>query len=127
MVKNDAGTDSLTSAVLKYSNQSTASFTCAIGAKMPTVGVIYGTKGTITLLDFQLAQTAEVKLYDGESYTIEMPVEINGFEYQILDAMESIRQGKVESSAMHRDKTLGMLDVMDKIRKQQHLKYLGEK
>ena len=47
--------------------------------------VITGTKGSIFLPDFQHAVKMTVQSLDKEAWDVELPVEINGFEYEIRE------------------------------------------
>ena len=91
----DVGTDDFSVIHLHYSQENgqgaEAVVTTAIGLDIQRKAAVIGTKGSIYLDDFQKAETMTVSLSDGEEYEIEIPFEVNGFEYQIRDASNCIR------------------------------------
>lgn len=114
---SEFGTDDFSVLLLRYPGGRTAVLTAAIGIAMPTEGVVYGEKGCIRLPNYQQAQTLTVTLYDGRSYTIEMPFEHNGFEYQIREAQRCISQGLCSSDRLTPEDTLAVLREMEAVLK----------
>ena len=85
---------------------------------MPVFGGIYGTKGHIDVPEFKNPQKVTVCV-DGEApYEIERPFEVNGFEYEIREAMTCVREGKLESSIMTPEQSIATMAIMDEIRRQ---------
>lgn len=115
---NEFGTDDFETMIFEYENGTTAALTVSIGMKFAKEGIIYGTKGSIRLPDFQMAQKMYVDSYDGTSEEIDIPFEINGFEYQIREAISCIENGKVLSSIQTPENTIAVMEIMDALRKQ---------
>jgi predicted dehydrogenase len=85
-VRMDAfGTDEFSAILLEYPGGRSATVATAIGVDMPRNAAVFGTKGEITLPDFQAAQEMTVRLYAGAARTVSIPFEINGFEYEIRE------------------------------------------
>lgn len=126
LVMNNAGTDAIDAMILRKGN-AVAQLTTAIGAATPVLGGIYGTKGHIDVPEFKNPQ-AVIVCIDGEApYTIERPFEVNGFEYEIREAMACVREGKICSSVMTPEQSVKTMAIMDEIRRQNGLVFPFEK
>lgn len=64
-----------------------------------------------------------VSLSDGEEYEIEIPFEINGFEYQIREASNCIREGRTHSGIYTPQMSLQTLSLIDDIRAGWNMKF----
>ena len=126
LVMNDQGTDA-TDAILLRRGRAVAQLTCAIGSYIPLHGAVYGTKGYIDVPDFKNPQ--RVTLYvDGEMpVTVERPFEVNGFEYEIREAMNCVREGEKECALMTAEQSVNVMRIMDEIRRQNGLRFPFEK
>ena len=120
---NAYGTDEFSSILLQYSEGKSALVTTSIGIPMERTAVIYGTAGNIIIEDHQFLQRFIVKPNGREPYTIEIPFEVNGFEYQILETEKCIRAGIMESMIYPKEDILDSMKLMDKIRKSWNLKF----
>jgi len=122
LVMNGAGTDAVDAMILRKGN-AVAQLTTAIGAQMTVFGGIYGTRGHIDVPEFKNPQRVTVCV-DGEApYTIERPFEINGFEYEIREAVSCVREGRLESAVMTPEQSVATMAIMDEIRRQNGLKF----
>jgi len=122
----DQGTDDLASVLLSYQGGSTASLTSSIGARMPVEGVIFGSKGLIHLPNYQVATTMTLQPQDGEPIEYNMPFEINGFEYQVREFTKCVEQGLLESSKLSPEFSVGIIQILDDIRKANGLRFSFE-
>ena len=120
---NEFGTDDFETMIFEYDNGKTATMTVSIGMKINKEGCIYGTKGCIYLPDFQKADKMSIEYHDGTSEEIDMPMEINGFEYQIRETMKCIENGNSTSDIQTPDNTIAVLEIMDSLRKQWQLEF----
>ncbi len=127
----DVGTDDFSVIHLHYSQENgqgaEAVATTAIGLDIQRKAAVIGTKGSIYLDDFQKAETMTVSLSDGEEYEIEIPFEINGFEYQIREASNCIREGRTHSGIYTPQMSLQTLSLIDDIRASWNMKFPFEK
>lgn len=123
---NEYGTDDFSTILLRYPGGRSACVTTSIGMDMPRRAVVYGTKGSICLDDFQHAEKLHVKLADGTEDTIELPEEINGFEYQIREAERCVKAGMTTSDVLKKSDTLEILELMDQIRKSWGMRFACE-
>ena len=62
----------------------------------------------------------------GKEEVVEAPYEGNGYQFQALETMRCIRDGKIESDVMPHDETIAIMRTMDQIRAQWDLKYPTE-
>lgn len=123
---NEYGTDDLSSILLEYPEGKTASVTTSIGINMPREAVIYGTKGSVWLPDYQHAQMMRVRPYEGEETEISMPFDINGFEYQIREVSRCVAAGRNTSDVLRKEDSLLVLQLMDEIRTSWGMKFSFE-
>jgi len=61
-----------------------------------------------------------------ESRTLTLSYQGNGYHYQAVEAMNCLRQGKIESSIMPLDETLAIMQTLDMIRSQWQFQYPNE-
>jgi len=52
---------------------------------------------------------------DGKEEVIDLPFEINGFEYQIEEVSNCIREGKLESKVMSWQDSIEVMKIMDEV------------
>lgn len=124
---SEYGTDDFSSILLTYPGGKTASVTTAIGFNMAREGVIYGTEGSIYLPDYQMAQKLTVKPKTGDAYEVEMPFEINGFEYQIREVSRCVKAGLSTSDVLKAEDSIAVLELMDEIRSSWNMKFSWER
>ena len=122
LVMNPQGTDA-TDAILLRRGGTVAQLTCAIGSYIPLTASIYGTKGHIDVSDFKNPQNAILHVDGEEPVEIRRPFEINGFEYEIREAMACVSEGRLESSLMTAQQSIAVMRIMDEIRRQNALRF----
>ena len=122
LVMNGAGTVAIVAIFLRKGN-AVACLTCAIGAQMPTMGAVYGSKGRIEIPEFKNPQQVTVCIDGQAPYTISRPFEVNGFEYEIREAMACVAAGKTQSSVVTRAQTIAVMEIMDQVRAQTSLTF----
>lgn len=120
---NEYGTDDFSSILLSYPGGKTACVTTSIGISIEKYAIIYGTAGSISLDDFQHATKLYVKPAGKEPYTVELPEEINGFEYQIREVERCVNSGMTTSDILKPEDTLDILGLMDDIRASWDMKF----
>ena len=113
---NEWGTDSFSAIQLAYPGGRTAHTIQTIGMQIDREARLFGEAGSIVLPDFQLAQTMTVQPTGREPYTIQMPVDINGFEYEIREFSRLTEEDLSESPLCPRKDTLSVQGLMDEIR-----------
>lgn len=120
------GVDEQTAIVLKYNGGQMALLYCSIRTKNFKEAKIIGTSGSIYIPDFWHATRAVLKVSGEEDKQIEIPLKGNGFNFEAVEVMKCIREGKIESEIMPLDENLSIIKIMDQVRNQIGLKYPGE-
>ncbi len=124
--KDEYGTDDFSAILLEYPDGRSAAVATSIGMVMHRNATIFGSKGEITLPDFQMAQTMTIQHNDGTARTVEMPFDINGFEYEIREVNRCVKLGMNTSDILREQDTLTVLTTMDAIRESWDLRFPGE-
>ena len=127
-VKN--GIDEWNTVSLSFTDGTTARLESSVtteSASNSKDAYLYGTEGYIKLPLFWMAQEAQLFLYSDNSAKqvekIERPFLVNGYEYEIEEAVRCIRQGCIETPLHTHDDTLAICKVLDECRKQWGLSY----
>ena len=95
--------------------------------------IIFGSKGFIASYDFNRQEKAEIHIYKDEDRKndlveeIKVPFDVNGFEYQVIDATECIINGKIQSDIHSFEHSVAICEMMDIIRNDWGFKYPFEK
>jgi predicted dehydrogenase len=115
----DLNVDGNVFANMHYASGRYAQFTCSMLSQTSNTMRIVGTEGYVNLpACFWDTDSAAIYRDDKLIQSIDIPHPINGFEYQIEESMKCIEQNMQCSDVMsHRD-SIGVLSVMDNIRKQ---------
>ena len=119
----ETGVDEQAAVLLGYDAGQIASLSCAITTRTSQDARIFGTKGAIHIPNFSRATSATLEVLGEEPLQIEIPFTDNGFEYQVLEVMNCLRAGKLESGVMPLDESLSIVKTMDTVREQWGLKY----
>ncbi|WP_269532135.1 Gfo/Idh/MocA family protein [Chitinimonas sp. BJYL2] len=118
------GVDERISAQLRFADGCHAQFVCAFDAIGDNSLRLIGDGGYIVVPEmFWQGTRASLHVAGCGAEQVEAPFEINGFEYEIREAMRCIRAGLIESPIMSHAETLAMLRWMDAIRERVGVKY----
>lgn len=124
----DTGVDGQETITLFYKDGRMAVLTHGIYARSDRKGIIYGDKGYIVVENINNPQS--ISVFDTEDnllQRIDVPEQISGYEYQITESMEAIRNHKTESTSMPLSDSVYVMEVMDNIRQKWGLKYPQER
>lgn len=121
---NEFNTDEYSKIELLYKNNIKATLTTTIGENLKREAYINGTKGKIYIPDFQ--QNQEFVLITDESKTYSYPFEINGFEYQIKEAIDSINNNRNESIIYPASVSIRLMKLLYDIRMSWGMKFIYE-
>jgi dihydrodiol dehydrogenase / D-xylose 1-dehydrogenase (NADP) len=117
------GVDEQSTMTLGYKNGALAILFSAVQTVTPKSALIIGTKGTIEIQPaFFRSKGASIITPEG-TQKFDLPYESDGKQYQAMEAMKCIREGKTESPIMPWNETIKIMETMDEIRKQIGLKY----
>ena len=123
-VMSEKGVDMANSMVLTFENDVMAVLHSNMRSPMRGEGVIYGKKGRIVVRGMNCIQ--DIAVYDKDGQVVECqkaPEMINGYEYEVLDCMKAMAEGKCECENMPHSDTLRMMELLDTIRGQWGLKF----
>ncbi|HZJ78556.1 MAG TPA: Gfo/Idh/MocA family oxidoreductase [Clostridia bacterium] len=109
--------------LLKYENGAIASLSSGITLSKPNEGYLFGENGYVYMRRFYAPQEIEVHISGEETKTIKCPYIGNGFEEQIIEVSECLRQGKKESDFIPHSQSRYITEQMDLIRSQIGVKY----
>ena len=124
--------DAWNSVNLTFKNGVTTHFESSCDMASPSTthdAVIYGTKGFISSKLFFLQQRAEIYAYKPEGNenelveVVEEKFDVNGFEYELIEANECILKGKIESDVHSFQRSIDLCQVMDQLRNDWGFKY----
>jgi predicted dehydrogenase len=122
-----SGVDQRIAATQIFPGDISAQFVCGFDGCADNGLRLHGERGTITLPEpFWGATEAWLASGRGEGARTERitaPYRINGFEYEIEEAMRCIRAGLIESPQLPHEETLAVLAWMDEIRARLGVRY----
>lgn len=120
----DAGVDGENGMLLLYQDGRMAVLNSGIHGKSDSQGVFYGTTGCMVVENINNPE--EIKIYDKDRNLlrrVEVPEQISGYEYEITETINCIREGKLECPSMPHAETLKMMRVMDALRAEWGVRY----
>ncbi len=120
------GVDEQSAYLFGYDQGRFAQLSSAVTTKTKVQAHIHGTKGMIKLHSpFFYSTRADVIVGD-QTQTIEIPLDCNGYEYQARHVNRCLRDQKLQSDIMSLDETLEIMQTIDRVRADWHLKYPNE-
>lgn len=123
---NIDGVDGHIAMLLQYKNGCLATLSSAIIARKPASGYIFGSDGYIYLPNFYGANDLYVCSGLGDEKYIKKASIGDGFEEEIYEVCDCIRNGKTESDILPLSETISVLKQMDYIRKENGIRYTFE-
>jgi predicted dehydrogenase len=116
-LKNDEGVDLQLQALLDFGDGRMSQFVCGWFIDGPNEFLILGERGHIVVHGgFWEATRATLHVRGEPAQTVEAPFRINGFEYEIEEAMRCIRAGLGESPLLPLAESLAVVELMDAMR-----------
>ncbi len=123
-VMSPEGVDWTNSVTLTFDGGELAVLHSTMLSPTDRLGVIYGDKGYIEVVNINNCEAIYVYNAKRERITsYKVPEQINGYEYEVLSCMKAIREGKVECDEMPHSETLRVMQLLDTIRAKWGLKY----
>ena len=118
---NKYGTDEYSKINLYYDNNINIEVIETLTEVINREAFIEGTKGSIFIPNFHQNEKIIVKTDKEEIYNF--PFEINGFEYQIKEAIKCIKEGKSESSIYPHKASIRLMKLLYDIRMSWNMKF----
>ncbi|MBC8570729.1 Gfo/Idh/MocA family protein [Zongyangia hominis] len=122
----DTGVDEQNAILTQYPSGGIGCLQSAVTADIPNDAQIIATKARVDIPEFWHAETAYVFPKEGQPYEIHLPFMKNGYEYEAMEVMDCLRQGKVESDILPWSHTLQIMELLDRCREQWGLQYPQE-
>jgi dihydrodiol dehydrogenase / D-xylose 1-dehydrogenase (NADP) len=113
----NTGVDESASISLSYENGKQAQLYGAINLQTRREANIIGTKGRICVERFSNADSATI-IVNGEEQQIHLPFDINGFEYQIREVVNCLKDEKLQSDIMSWQDSIDIMGIIDCIKGQ---------
>ena len=123
----EAGVDAMETITIFYKDGRMAVLTHSIYARSDRKGIIHGEKGYIVVENIN--NPGSISVFDDNDQLLahyDVPEQINGYEYEFIEAVECISAGKVESDSMPLEESIFMMEVMDSLRNSWGLVYPQE-
>lgn len=123
----NAGVDGENGMILLYEDGRMAVLNSGIHGKSDSEGVFYGSTGCMVVENINNPES--IKIYDTDRNLIreiKIPEQISGYEYEIMETISCIKDGKLECPSMPHEETLKMMRVMDELRAEWGMKYPDE-
>jgi len=111
---------------MKYENGVISQHTSNLYSHTNNDFIIYGTEGKIIIHDMFIKAERATLVKETKEITVTKEIKASGFEYEIEEAQNCIKAGKLESETMTQADTLANMKLMDDIRKELGLKYTFE-
>ncbi|MDE6406210.1 MAG: Gfo/Idh/MocA family oxidoreductase [Lachnospiraceae bacterium] len=121
------GVDGENGMLLLYEDGRMAVLNSGIHGKSDSQGVFYGSEGCMVVENINNPEA--IKIYDKDRNLvreIKVPDQISGYEYEIMETISCIKEGKLECPSMPHEETLKMMRVMDELRASWGMKYPKE-
>jgi dihydrodiol dehydrogenase / D-xylose 1-dehydrogenase (NADP) len=121
------GVDAQEVMLLEYPGARHAMLSASLEANTTHEAYIYGTRGSIHApRPFYKGQRAALTIHGRKPEEFEEALRLNGFEYQIEEAMRSLAAGETESPILPLEESLRVMRTLDRIRAPWGWKYPTE-
>lgn len=124
----DTGVDAMESITIFFRSGRMAVLTHDIYSRSDRKGIFYGEKGYIIVENINNPQS--ISVYDTEDRLVrrmDVPKQISGYEYEVLECIDAVRSGEKESSSMPLSDSIKVMEIMDQLRGQWGLVYPRER
>ncbi len=120
----DSGVDANNSITLFYKDGKSAVLTDGIFARSDRKGIFYGERGYIVVENINNPRSISV-FDDNDALlkTVDMPLQISGYEYEFAECVKAIEEGKIEASSMPLEESVRVMEIMDAVRRKWGLRY----
>ena len=123
-----SGVDGMETITMFYNDGRMASLNHTIYARSDRKGIFHGEKGYVVVENINNPNA--INVYDDNDRLLvhyDVPEQINGYEYEFIEAVRCIEAGKTESDSMPAAETIRVMEMMDALRKQWGLVYPMER
>jgi predicted dehydrogenase len=117
------GVDHRLEATLELAGGVTSQFVCAFDTCADNTLRILGERGSIVIPQFWQATDATLRVQGKAPITEDRAFRVNGFEYEVEEAVRVIRAGGIESALIPLEESLETLRWMQRIRERVGVRY----
>ena len=124
----DTGVDGAESITIFYKDGKMAVLNHSIYCRSDRKGIIHGDKGYMVVENIN--NPNKIAIYDKDDKLIKevmVPEQISGYEYQVLESMQCLAEGRTESESMPIADSIFVMEIMDGIRAKWGLVYPQER
>ena len=119
-----SGVDGMESITIFYKDGRMAVLNHSMYARSDRKGIFHGDKGYVVVENINNPNAINVYNDNDELLAhYDVPEQINGYEYEFMEAVRCIEAGKTESESMPACETIYVMELMDALRKQWGLVY----
>ncbi|MDD3403336.1 MAG: Gfo/Idh/MocA family oxidoreductase [Hespellia sp.] len=108
--------DYLDSIVLEYKGGRFAHLSCGLGAEKMVSMYLLGSKGRISMQEEFFFQAQRVEVLDFDNHVLASFAGTfikNGYEYEALEVMKCLREGRTESEIVKLDDSIAVMEILD--------------
>lgn len=119
VLKTDTGVDKFNSITVFFENDRLAVLSSGFTSRSDRSGVIFGSKGYAVVENIN--NPRNMKVYDTNDNLlkqIDFSQIATGYEYQVLECAEMLKENKKECPSMPHKETIRIMKIMDSLRKQ---------
>jgi predicted dehydrogenase len=117
------GVDENCGFVFRYKEGQIASLCSSIVAKTGVDAMITGNKGSIQIHSNFFMPSSVSLILDNKIMDITPEYVGNGYNYEAAEAMECLEKGYLESYSMNHEKSIRLMEILDKIREECGIRY----
>jgi predicted dehydrogenase len=118
------GIDEQAAVILGYDRGQLAVVYSSLRVDSPVEAWLMGAKGSIRIDPLWIKPTRLTLSVAGqEAQSMEAPYPGNGYQFEAVEVMNCLREGKLESDVMPLDETLSIMQTLDQVRGQWGLRY----
>lgn len=125
--KMETGMDGMETMTYFYPGGRMAVLTHSSYCRSDRKGIFHGDKGYMIVENINNPQS--ISIYDTNDVLLQhipVPEQISGYEYQFIEAVRCIKEGKIESDSIPFEDTFWVMEQMDKLRAEWGMKYPQE-
>ena len=123
-----SGVDGMETITIFYKDGRMAALNHTIYARSDRKGIFHGEKGYVVVENINNPNA--INVYDDNDQLLahyDVPEQINGYEYEFIEAVRCIKEGKIESDSMPAADSIYVMELMDSLRKDWGMIYPMEK
>ncbi len=114
-----SGVDGMESITLFFRDGRMAVLNHSMYARSDRKGIFHGDKGYVVVENINNPNAVNVYDYNDQLLAhYDVPKQVNGYEYEFMEAVRCIEEGKTESESMPAAETIRVMELMDQLRAQ---------